>query len=269
MTARYPEFEGRVAVVTGAASGIGAAVAAEFLASGARVALLDRDADGLRTRMAELQRDALERTLGVVTDVGRLDSIERAVAGTLDVFGELHYVVNCAASFVAAGLDATTADWELSLGVNVRGAAQVVATCASHLPDGGAVVNTASISAHVAQPDRWTYNATKAAIVAMTRCQALDLADRGVRVNCVSPGWIWTPEVLRAAGGDRHRYEAEWGGFHMLRRLGEPAEVARAVLFLCSSDASFITGTELMVDGGYHGMSAEGHGDRSQFAGTD
>ena len=130
------------------------------------------------------------------------------------------------------------------------------------------MVNIASISAHIAQPNRWTYNATKGAIISMTKCQALDLAPYHISVNAVSPGWIWTPEVMKAAGNDRAKWEPVWGRYHMLRRLGDPREVARAVLFLCSDDASFITAAELLVDGGYLGMGSEGLGDTSSFAGT-
>ena len=130
-------------------------------------------------------------------------------------------------------------------------------------------MNIASISAHVAQPNRWTYNACKGAIVAMTRCQALDLAPVRIRVNVVSPGWTWTPEVAKAAQGDRDKWEPVWGKFSMLRRFGEPREIARAILFLCSDDASFITGSELPVDGGYMGLGSEGLGASSSFAGTE
>jgi NAD(P)-dependent dehydrogenase (short-subunit alcohol dehydrogenase family) len=133
---------------------------------------------------------------------------------------------------------------------------------------GRAIVNVASISAHIAQPNRWTYNACKGAIVAMTRCQALDLAPDGIRVNAISPAWTWTPEVARAANNDRERWEPVWGRFQMLRRFCEPREVARAILFLCSDDASFVTGTELAVDGGYLGLGSEGLGDLSSYAGT-
>ena len=165
-------------------------------------------------------------------------------------------------SFVARGLDVTGPDWDHVLRVNVQGISNVVQAAHPLLAatDGAAVVNTASVSAHVAQPSRWTYNATKGAIVSLTRCMAMDLAPDGIRVNAVSPGWIWTPEVSRAADGDRARWEPVWGRFHLLRRLGEPEEVATAIAFLCSSDASFITGTELAVDGGYMAMGPEGLG---------
>ncbi len=152
------------------------------------------------------------------------------------------------------------------LGVNIRGCAASVSAASHHMPPGSAIVNVSSISAHIAQPNRWTYNATKAAIVEMTKCQALDLAPLGIRVNAVSPGWIWTPEVAKAAAGDRARWEPVWGGYHILGRLGEPAEVASAITFLLSSSASFITATELMVDGGYSALSAEGAGEASRFA---
>ena len=173
-------------------------------------------------------------------------------------------------SFLAKGLDATEGDWERSLGVNVRGYANMVQACYPHMrvAHGAAIVNLCSISAHIAQPNRWTYNASKGAILALTRCQALDLSADGIRVNAVSPGWIWTPEVAKAADGDRERWEPVWGPFHMLRRVGEPREVARAILFLCSDDASFITGAELPVDGGYLALGSEGLGERSSFAGT-
>ena len=110
------------------------------------------------------------------------------------VRGRIDCLVNCAVSFLNKGLDVTTADWERSLGVNVRGGANMVQACFEPMrKQGGAIVNIASISAHIAQPNRWTYNATKGAIVALTKCQALDLAPHNIRVNSVSPGWIWTP----------------------------------------------------------------------------
>jgi NAD(P)-dependent dehydrogenase (short-subunit alcohol dehydrogenase family) len=137
------------------------------------------------------------------------------------------------------------------------------------LQGGGAIVNLSSISAHIAQPSRWTYNAAKGAVNQLTRCMALDLAKDNIRVNTVSPGWIWTREVDKAAGGDRGKWGPIWGKFHMLRRLGEVEECAAPVAFLLSDEASFITAAELMVDGGYRGMGSEGLGDASSFAGSD
>ena len=132
----------------------------------------------------------------------------------------------------------------------------------------GAIVNMSRISAHSAQRGGWTYNAAKGAFNQLTRCMALDMAPI-VRVNTVSPGWIWTREVVKAAGGDREKWGPIWGKFHMLRRLGEVEECASVTVFLLSDEASYVTASELMVDGGYRGMGSEGLGEASEFAGSD
>ncbi|HVU13967.1 MAG TPA: glucose 1-dehydrogenase [Phototrophicaceae bacterium] len=259
----------RVAIVTGGASGIGQATVQEFARSGARVALFDIQAERSQQVRDELIAEGLtvERYLVDVSDAEACTAAVNSVAGR---WGRLDFLVNDAVSFISKGLDVTTTDWERSLGVNVRGYANMVQSCYPHLrqQQGSAVVNIASISAHIAQPNRWTYNATKGAIVTMTKCMALDLAADGIRVNAVSPGWIWTPEVAKAAVGGREQWEPIWGKYHVLRRLGEPREVARAILFLCSDDASFITGAELPVDGGYLALGSEGLGETSSFAGS-
>lgn len=263
------DWKGRVAVVTGGASGIGAATVAEFAAAGVAVALLDINAQAGRQMAgaAQVQGQSVEFH---EVNVAEADACLRAIQAVGERWGRIDFLVNNAVSFISKGLDVTPADWERSLGVNVRGYANMVQACYPFMRTtrGAAIVNMASISAHVAQPNRWTYNAGKGAIVALTKCQALDLAPDGIRVNAVSPGWIWTPEVQKAAEGDRAKWEPIWGRYHMLRRLGEPREVARAILFLCSEDASFITSTELAVDGGYMGLGSEGLGDTSSFAGT-
>ncbi|MSS72718.1 MAG: glucose 1-dehydrogenase [Candidatus Latescibacteria bacterium] len=258
---------GRVAIVTGGASGIGAATAQEFVAGGAAVAIFDINQAGGE----EMARSLGPNACFFHVDVSDAEACRQAVDALVAQTGRLDFLVNNAVSFIAKGLDVTTADWERSLGVNVRGYANMVQACFEPMrrAGGGAVVNLASISGHIAQPGRWTYNASKGAILAMTKCQALDLSPHHIRVNAVSPGWIWTPEVARAASGDRAKWEPVWGRYHMLRRLGEPREVARAILFLCSDDASFITGADLPVDGGYLGMGSEGLGETSSFAGSE
>jgi NAD(P)-dependent dehydrogenase (short-subunit alcohol dehydrogenase family) len=261
-------FSGRVVVVTGGASGIGEATVREFAGEGAAVLVVDIDAVRGQALQEELRGDG-RRAAFVRADVADAAACRRAIAEARQTLGGVNYLVNCAASFVSKGLDATPEDWQKSLGVNVQGCANMVQAAADALRDagGGAVVNIASISAYIAQPNRWTYNATKGAIVTMTKCQAFDLAPHGIRVNSISPGWIWTPVVDAAAGGDRAKWEPIWGRFHMLRRCAEPREVARAILFLCSDDASFITAVDLPVDGGYLGLGGEGLGDVSVFAG--
>jgi NAD(P)-dependent dehydrogenase (short-subunit alcohol dehydrogenase family) len=263
------DWAGRVAIVTGGASGIGKATAGEFAAGGATTVIFD-----INQAAGEQAVDHLRASGGTAhfwrVDVSDAGAGRDAVQQVMAQLGRVDYLVNNAASFISKGLDGTTADWERSLGVNVRGYASMVQAVFEPMraAGGGAIVNIASVSGHVAQPSRWTYNACKGAILTMTKCMALDLAPHKIRVNAISPGWIWTPEVAKAAGNDRARWEPVWGRYHMLRRLGEPREVARAILFLCSDDASFITGAELPVDGGYLGLGSEALGDTSTFAGT-
>jgi NAD(P)-dependent dehydrogenase (short-subunit alcohol dehydrogenase family) len=127
---------------------------------------------------------------------------------------------------------------------------------------GGAVVNMSSVSAHIAQPDRWTYNAAKGAVHMLTRCAALDYASDNIRINDVSPGTIWTRETLRgvweASPDERERFFKEMNRRQMLQRCGEPVEVASVVLMMLSDDTTFITGHEIMVDGGYINMGPQG-----------
>ena len=258
------EFAGRSAVVIGGASGIGAATVLRLAELGASVAIFDIDTAAAASVADQLPTKALCTIHDV--DVSDEGALRTAVATVVEATGKLDFLVNSAASFISAGSGATRDEWDRVLEVNVRGCATSVSVVSQHMPPGSAIVNVGSISAHIAQPRRWTYNATKAAIVEMTKCQALDLAPLGIRVNVVSPGWIWTPEVAKAAEGGRDRWEPVWGKYHILRRLGEPREVASAITFLLSPSASFITATELLVDGGYLALSAEGMGDDSRFA---
>ncbi len=253
------EHSGTVAVVTGAASGIGLATARAFAREGARVVLVDRDVERAHAAAAAIAASGqLARVVGgdVRDESTRVATVEAARA-----FGSpVRSLVNCAASFLAKGEDASPADWELSLGVNVIATALMAAAIVPLLraAGGGAIVNVASISGYIAQPNRWTYNTTKGAVLSLTRCQALDLARDRIRVNSVSPGTIWTAELDRMTGGDRARWEPVFAPHHMLNRVGEPEEVASAILFLCSNAASFITGTDLRVDGGYVSMGHDG-----------
>jgi NAD(P)-dependent dehydrogenase (short-subunit alcohol dehydrogenase family) len=121
----------------------------------------------------------------------------------------------------------------------------------------GAIVNFGSISSRVAQTGRWLYPVSKAAILQLTRNQAMDLAPDGIRVNAVSPGWTWSNIMDELSGHDRAKTDKVAAPFHLLGRTGNPEEVAAAVLFLCSDEAAFITGTDIKVDGGYTAMGPE------------
>lgn len=247
-------LEHKVAVITGAANGIGAATAELFAEEGAAVVIVDIDPEG--EAVAQRIRGHGGRALFVAADIAKEDDVARALARADDAFGRVDILVNNAATFVLKGLEATPDDWRRSLDVNVIGTALCARYAAAIMKRGGsgAIVNLGSISSFVAQPAFITYSATKAALVNMTRCMALDLAPDNIRVNCVCPG------TIRTAATDRHmaqtgmteaQFNAEQAPLHLLNRVGRPREVAYAILFLASDEASFITGTPLMVDGGY------------------
>jgi NAD(P)-dependent dehydrogenase (short-subunit alcohol dehydrogenase family) len=254
--------------VTGGTNGIGHAIALELLREGALVAVsgLPRDIDEGCAAFASAGFEPLIFS----GDMADEKFCAKLVADALAHFGRLDFLVNNAFSFIAKGLDATRDEFHYSLDVGPLGFARMIQLAAVPMKEagGGAIVNVSSISSWVAQPNRWTYNMSKGAVTQLTRCAALDLAPFNIRVNSISPGWIWTREVDKAAGGDRAKWDPVWGQYHMLGRMGHPVEMAGPALFLLSDDASFITGTDLPVDGGYNGMGPEGLGQTSKIAGS-
>jgi NAD(P)-dependent dehydrogenase (short-subunit alcohol dehydrogenase family) len=261
-------FDGKVALVTGGSSGIGRSVTQELCKEGAAVAFTGISECGAQTarELEALGFDVLFHRCDMADAAACREFVRRA----LDRWGRIHYLVNNAFSFTAKGLDATRQDWERVMQAGPMAYALMGQCVAEPMraQGGGAIVNMSSISAFIAQPNRWTYNAAKGAVQTLTRCMALDLAPYNIRVNSVSPGWIWTREVDKAAGGNRARWEPVWGQFHMLERCGEPVECAGPILFLLSDDASFITAADLPIDGGYQGLGSEGIGKASKFAGS-
>ena len=264
-------FRDKVAIVTGGASGIGRAIVEELCKEGASVAFSGLSEIGITTA-SELAAEGYD-VLFLQGDMAEEAFCQQLVAATLAKWGKIHYLVNNAFSFTAKALDATREDWERIFTVGPVAYATMATLVAEpmHQQGGGAIVNMSSISAFIAQPHRWTYNAAKGAVHNLTKCMAMDLAPYGIRVNSISPGWIWTREVYKAAnldGGGREKWDPVWGDYHMLGRCGEPVECAGPTLFLLSDDASFITATDLAVDGGYQGMGPEGLGKTTVIAGS-
>ncbi|MFC4219517.1 SDR family oxidoreductase [Flagellimonas marina] len=264
-------FKDKVAIITGGASGLGRAITEEFCKEGGKVLFTDIDAAGKNVQ-EENQKKGYQTTF-LKGDMGDEKFCEEAVLETFKRYGSINYLVNNAFSFTATGVNATTEDWMRSFTVGPLAYARMAKAVHPFMKKsgGGAIVNISSISAHIAQKDRWTYNTSKGAVNQLTKCQALDLANDNIRVNSVDPGWIWTKETDKAAdldGGGRKKWDPIWGRFHMLKRMGLAIEVARPVLFLLSNDASFITGTNIMVDGGYLSMGPEGLGEYTINAGS-
>ena len=252
-------FNNQVVVVTGGSAGIGEAACEMFAAEGARVVIADLD-ETAGQDVAERITQKGGTALFIHTDVANEADAQRLSAETVKAFGAVNVLVNNAAAFVLKGVEATVADWMKSLSVNVIGTALVTKYAVEAMKkndDGkgrGAIVNLASISGFIAQPNFLTYSATKAALVQMTKNLALDLAPFNIRVNAVCPGTILTRashDHMERTGQSLADFLAEQGPAHLLNRVGHPREVAYPILFLASEEASFITATHLMVDGGY------------------
>ena len=271
-------FVGQAVIVAGGASGIGKATVERLAKEGASVAIFDINDSAGKAVATALSQEGYNVSYYKV-DVSDKDQCSQAVKDFASKHGDvIHGLLNSAVYFGSKALNAEKGDWDKSFAVNVVGYANMVQCCFPYMksdPPGPesspsrAVVNIASISGHRAQPNRWTYSATKGAILSLTKCMALDLSAFGVRVNSVSPAWVWTPEVSKAAGGDRAKWEPVWGPFHMPRRMAETSEIAAVIAFLLSRDASYITGTDIACDGGYMTMGPEGLGEKSSFAGTE
>jgi len=246
-------LKNKTAIVTGGATIIGAAVAAALHARGARVVIADIDQEQGARVAADLG------VLFIATDITDDQQIDHCVRRTVDEFGGVDILVNLACSYVDDGINASRQDWNESLGVNVVGAVMMSKACRPHMIErgSGCIVNFSSISAKVAQTGRWLYPVGKAAVAQLTRSMAMDLAADGIRVNSVSPGWTWSRVMDELSGGDRAKTDRVAAPFHMLGRVGDPDEVAQGVVFLCSAQASFITGADLPVDGGYSAMGPE------------
>ena len=271
-TAVTDRFKDKVAIITGGSSGLGLAIVEEFCKEGGKVLFTGISDNGQKTQ-------ATFEAAGYQTKFLRGDMADEAfcaevVRQTAETYGAVNYLVNNAFAFTAKALDSTTEDWMRSFTAGPLAYVRMVQNVVPHMrtAGGGAIVNMSSISAHIAQSNRWTYNAAKGAVTQLTRCQALDLAPDNIRVNSVDPGWIWSNETDKAAnmdGGGREKWDPVWGKYHMVRRMGQAIEVARPTLFLLSDDASFITGTILMIDGGYNSMGPEGLGETAVIAGSN
>lgn len=246
-------FQNQVALVTGAASGIGLATAQAFARAGATVVLADVDGEGARAAAGQLVADGL-KAIGIRCDVADPGDVEAMVDETVSRFGRLDVAFNNAGvqNVLAETADATLEDFDRVSSVNLRGIWACMKYELRHMRQqgSGAIVNCSSIGGLVGGAGRGTYHAAKHGVLGLTKSAALEYATRGIRVNAVCPGLIWTPMVEQmVASGQKEALDAMVQGVPM-RRHGRADEIADAVLWLCSAAASYVTGQSISVDGG-------------------
>ncbi|WNG43743.1 glucose 1-dehydrogenase [Archangium minus] len=246
-------FENQVALVTGAASGIGLATAKAFAQAGAAVVLADVNGDNARAAADELV-EAGYKAIGFRCNVADLGEVEAMVNKTVSTFGRLDVAFNNAGvqNVLAETADTTPEDFDRVNAVNLRGVWACMKYELQHMRQqgSGAIVNCSSIGGLVGGAERGIYHAAKHGVLGLTKSAALEYAARNIRVNAVCPGLIWTPMVEQmVATGQKEALDAMVKGTPM-RRHGRPEEIADAVLWLCSSAASYVTGQSISVDGG-------------------
>jgi len=241
-------LKGKCAIVTGAGSGIGSAIARAFAEAGAKVACVDLDLNSIQAK---------DNFLAIRCDVASESETREAVEQTASAFGALHVLVNAAAMRdpSATVLDLDLAAWNRVFAVNVGGAFLMSRWAIPHMAaaGGGSIIHVASQLGSVGTPGRVAYCSTKGALITMAKAMAADHAAQKIRVNTLSPGAVETGRMPLRFGTMEKAREA-LGPKHLLKRLGQPDEIAAAALFLASDASSFMTGSDLLVDGGYNAI---------------
>ncbi len=243
------KLEGKVAIITGGDSGIGRSVAVLYAREGADVAILyldqHQDAEETRTVVEQYGR----RCLTFAGDVADREVCRKVIDETLAAFGKLDILVNNAAEQHPQEKleDISEEQWEKTFRTNIFGMFQMTKAALPHLGKGASIINTTSVTAYKGSPQLLDYSATKGAITAFTRSLSMNLAERGIRVNGVAPGPIWTPLIPSTFDADE---VAEFGSNTPMKRAGQPDEVAPAYVYLASSDAAYVSGQVIHVNGG-------------------
>lgn len=256
-------LSGKVAIVTGGTQGLGADIAHALASQGARVAIAGIDGDAGRAVAQQIGAAARY----IETDITDDGAIDRCIQATLEADGGLDILVNNACVYDDHGLESSRAEWLATLNVNLVSAALFTHKAAAVMQRGGVVINMGSNAGKTGTAGRALYPATKAAMLQVTRNFAVTLGPRGIRVVSVSPAWTWSPATRMMAGGSVELADAVGAKTHALGRIGRGEEVGRVVAFVASDEASWISGADIPVDGGFTSMGPDqGRSAREWFA---
>lgn len=250
------DLGGKVAIVTGGAASIGAAISRRLAADGARVVVAARSAD----RGSAIQQELGSSCLYLQTDITRDDELDRLVDAAVVEFGGVDILVNNACSYGDDGSATSRETWLATLNANLVSAAILGEKARPRLKArGGNIINIGSISGRFPHIARWAYPVSKAALLHLTRTQAVEYAQDRIRVNMVTLGHIWSDPFEGLTGNDRAHADAVSAAYNLMGRVADAEEVAAVVSFIASEEASYMTGGETPVDGGYGAMGPEQH----------
>ena len=242
---------GKVAIVTGSTQGLGADIARVLSASGAHVVIVGPDVSAGTALVQELQGNAGVKAIYCATDIQEDAQIDACVEQTLAAFGRIDILVNNACIYTDNGLDSTRAQWHQTLGVNLVSAAIFAQKVLPYMQKGSAIINLGSTGGKFGAVGRALYPASKAAMLQFTKNLAVSIAPQGIRAVAVSPAWTWSPSVEQFSNHSRPNADKVAAQFHPLGRVGNGAEIGNVVAFLASEAASWITGVDIPVDGGF------------------
>lgn len=253
MTASLPQLPGlagKTAIVTGSTQGLGADIAKVLAGCGVAVVIVGRGAEAGAAVVREIEAEN-GRALLCSIDIQDDAQIDQCVEQTLAAFGRIDILVNNACSYDDNGVDSSREQWHRTLGVNLVSAAIFAQKVLPHMQRGSCIVNLGSTGGKFGAAGRALYPASKAAMLQFTKNLAVTIAPQGIRAVAVSPAWTWSPSVVRFSNDSRPLADAVAAHLHPLGRVGDGAEIGQAVAFVASDSASWITGVDIPVDGGF------------------